>query len=223
MITHIAEGVRRWPAVSADLKRVLDVGCGLGDALARCGLSYEGLAVGIDVNFDELKIGRKKFPQVQLCCASGEAIPFKDAVFDAVLSRVALPYMDIPKAVAEIARVLRPGGAIWLVLHRADFVLSGVAESVRNRKMKGLFFRFYVLANGMLLHLAGRNFRFPLNRMRCESFQTESSIRRLLLQAGFEEIKVLERRPFIVTATLPKPIETTQFRADNKKGFCAGI
>src|SRR5207245_9676562 len=50
MITHEQEGTRAWPVVAGELRRVLDVGCGNGDALARAGTDF--LAVGLDIDRD---------------------------------------------------------------------------------------------------------------------------------------------------------------------------
>src|SRR5207245_7299416 len=46
-----------------------------------------------------------------------ELLPFREASFDFVFSRVALPYMHIPKAASEMGRVLKPGGGLWCLLH----------------------------------------------------------------------------------------------------------
>ena len=198
MITHLREGIRAWPVISGDLRRVLDVGCGNGDALDRAGSDFR--AVGIDINHDVLRSGSKLFPRIRFYCAAGEAIPFKDGSLDAVLSRVSLPYMNIPKVLAEIARVLRRGGEVWFAFHRFSFVQSELKKGVRELNFKRTVFLCYVILNGLVFHFLGRNFRFPLNPQYFESFQTERSLSRALLRAGFEEIRVVEYSPFILTA-----------------------
>ncbi len=198
MIAHRREGIRAWPVISGDLRRVLDVGCGTGDALDRAGTEF--LAVGIDIDHDALRSGSKLFPRCRLSCATGEALPFKDASFDAVLSRVALPYMNLPIALEEIARVLRHGGEVWLVFQRFAFVRSELMKSLRTVNAQHAIFLCYVILNGLVFHFLGRTFRFPLNPRFCESFQTERGIRRALARAGFAEIRIVETSPFIVTA-----------------------
>jgi SAM-dependent methyltransferase len=49
-----------------------------------------------------------------------EALPFGDSTFDAVTSQFGIEYADTNAAVAELARVLRPGGRFRLIVHRAD-------------------------------------------------------------------------------------------------------
>ncbi|MXO74903.1 methyltransferase domain-containing protein [Altererythrobacter aerius] len=49
-----------------------------------------------------------------------EHLPFPAAHFDAVTSQFALEYGDLPVAFAQVARVLRPGGSVGMLTHRAD-------------------------------------------------------------------------------------------------------
>lgn len=185
-----------------DVIRVLDVGCGAGDSLneelqRRFGRFENALQiemVGIDIDEAALAQGKINYPQFLFVCAKGEELPFPDESFDAVISRVAMPYMDIPVVLREIRRVLKTGGELRVKLHPLSFTLSELADELRSGSIKNrvqnLVYRLYVIANGMALHLAGFNFRFPLVRRRCESFQTRRAIRRALLAAGFEQIDV---------------------------------
>ncbi len=181
--------------------RVLDVGCGAGDSMQeewqlRCGTQNAPQIemVGIDIDEGALAQGRLNYPQFLFVCAKGEKLPFPDESFDAVISRVAMPYMDIPVALREMRRVLRANGEIRIKLHPLAFTLSELAAELRSgsavNRVKNLAYRSYVVANGIALHFAESNFRFPLARHRCESFQTQSGMRRALAAAGFEQIDV---------------------------------
>lgn len=45
-------------------------------------------------------------------------LPFQDATFDLARSIAAFEhFLDVPSVVAELQRVLRPGGIVWLVVH----------------------------------------------------------------------------------------------------------
>ena len=59
-------------------------------------------------------------PNIRLVCAAGENLPFADERFDLVFSRVALPYMDINRALREIARVLKRGGLEGFLATKKD-------------------------------------------------------------------------------------------------------
>ena len=198
MITQQRDGIRAWPVVPDGLGRVLDVGCGNGDALDRAGSGF--VAVGIDIDHDALTLGSALFPEHRLCRATAEALPFKDGSFDAVLSRVALPLMNIPPVLAEIARVVRRGGEVWLAFHRFSYVRSELRKSLQARNLARTVFLAYVTVNGLVFHLLGRTFPFPLNRRYRESFQTERGVRRALARAGFDDVRVVPGAPLIATA-----------------------
>ncbi len=51
-------------------------------------------------------------------------MPFADGSFDRVISAIALPYMNIQKALAEIHRILVPGGGVSLTLHLPSFTIA---------------------------------------------------------------------------------------------------
>lgn len=176
--------------------RVLDVGCGAGDSLreeleARRKIMGEAQIemVGIDIDEKALERGRASFPEFQFVRGQGEHLPFPDESFDLVISRVALPYMDIPVALTQIHRVLKPGGELRLKLHPFTFTLHEIKSEIASgsawKRAQRFLYRTYVLANGFVFHIAGVNFRFPLARRRCESFQSRSGIQRALRAAGF--------------------------------------
>ncbi len=61
-----------------------------------------------------------------------EALPFRDRSFDLVVSQYGLEYTRIEPSLAEVARVIKPGGRIALILHHAQSRLADVAgEEVR--------------------------------------------------------------------------------------------
>jgi|CXWL01.1.fsa_nt_gi ubiquinone/menaquinone biosynthesis C-methylase UbiE len=68
-----------------------------------------------------------------------EALPFADTSFELVISQYGLEYTDLDGSLAEIRRVLAPGGAIALVLHHHESlpVRLGRAEIVELDRMLG--------------------------------------------------------------------------------------
>ncbi|MBB6174129.1 SAM-dependent methyltransferase [Nocardiopsis mwathae] len=98
--------------------RVLEVGCGAGQC-ARW-LRGQGAAevVGIDVSYRQLQHARRIDEQtgtpVAVAQADAQRLPFADAAFDVVCSSYGgFPFVpDTAAAVAESARVLRPGGRL---------------------------------------------------------------------------------------------------------------
>jgi demethylmenaquinone methyltransferase / 2-methoxy-6-polyprenyl-1,4-benzoquinol methylase len=93
---------------------VLDVATGTG--LVAAELLRRGFTVtGLDQSPEMLAVARERFSErVQLVEASAAAaLPFPDAAFDHLTVTYLLRYVDDPPAtVAELARVVRPGGVV---------------------------------------------------------------------------------------------------------------
>lgn len=200
-IARSLEDSRRvMPLIPEGCQRILDVGCGAGQTLIGCNLASGTMACGVDGDFDALQLGRRLTQDIHFLCAKGEQLPFAGSQFDLVISRLALPYMDIPQALAEVGRVLRPGGRLWVVLHSFSMARRQLIGSLRKLNLRDVLFRLYVLANGLAFHLVQEGFRFPVKR-RCESFQTSRGIKRALCHSGFEDIEIQREKFFVVTAT----------------------
>jgi demethylmenaquinone methyltransferase/2-methoxy-6-polyprenyl-1,4-benzoquinol methylase len=107
---------------------VLDVATGTG--LVAAELRRRGHAVtGVDQSPEMLAIAHRRFGgEVELIHASAEALPFENGSFDHVTFTYLLRYVADPAAtLAELARVLRPGG----IVASLEFgVPSGPARSV---------------------------------------------------------------------------------------------
>lgn len=90
---------------------VLDAGMGPGRLCAI--LANRGWTVsGIDASAAMVMLARERLPEAhdRLVCAPIEAVPFADGSFDAVVATGVLEYAVVPEALAEISRLLRPGG-----------------------------------------------------------------------------------------------------------------
>jgi demethylmenaquinone methyltransferase/2-methoxy-6-polyprenyl-1,4-benzoquinol methylase len=96
-------------------KMVLDVATGTGDLAIEVRRQYpEARVVGLDVVPDMLVLAREKAGRpVPVVVGDALALPFPNAVFDGVVTGFALRNVtDIPAALAEMARVTRPGGRL---------------------------------------------------------------------------------------------------------------
>jgi ubiquinone/menaquinone biosynthesis C-methylase UbiE len=110
--------LRRWRdwLTGGAVGPVLEVGCGTGRNLPR--LPAGARPVGTDPCHEVLLRARRRAPNVPLVRARAEALPFRDGAFRTVLSGMALCSVSDPAAaLAEIRRVLAPGGALRALEH----------------------------------------------------------------------------------------------------------
>lgn len=106
---------RRW-VTSGARGRTLDLGCGTGRNLPLVPAGTR--AIGLDLSWPSLKRARRRAPGVPLVLGSAEALPFREGTFDTVLSGLALcSVAHAPGALAEVRRVLRPGGQLRALEH----------------------------------------------------------------------------------------------------------
>jgi SAM-dependent methyltransferase len=91
---------------------VLEVGCGEGRVLRD--LKERGYDLtGLDASPSLLEAARGADPDGRYVLGRAEDLPFEDDSFDLVVAyNVLMDVEDMPQAVAEIARVLRPGGRL---------------------------------------------------------------------------------------------------------------
>ena len=97
-------------------RRVLDVGCGEGQ-VARRAASEGAQVVGLDPTAAQIEVARERGGGPVYLRARAEALPCGDGSFDTVLVCLALEHVDrFEQAIAEVARVLEPGGRFVLLL-----------------------------------------------------------------------------------------------------------
>ena len=96
----------RWVQV-AQRQRVLDLGSGAGAATAELRRRAGGMVISLDRDVSVLRQGMG-----ERVGGVAEWLPFAENSFDLVFTQFVLMYTELPTAVAEIGRVLQPGGAL---------------------------------------------------------------------------------------------------------------
>jgi ubiquinone/menaquinone biosynthesis C-methylase UbiE len=116
-----------WTVSLLDIRQddhILEVGCGPGALIqALAARATEGLVVGVDLSPTMLQQAERRNARaihegrVRLQVGSATALPFEDASFDKALSANSVPFWpDQEAGVKEMWRVLKPGGAIAIIL-----------------------------------------------------------------------------------------------------------
>jgi len=177
------------------IRRVLDIGCGAGQELRPFLNDAGAFGIGIDVAPAAGRAARALFAaedpgrRVAFARAGAEHLPFADASFDVVICRLALPYTDNARALREMARVLRPGGALFVKFHHAPYYFVKFREGLTSGDVKSAVHACRVLLAGALYHATGTQPRGTLTGG--ETFQTMWLLERELGRNGLRVRRVL--------------------------------
>jgi SAM-dependent methyltransferase len=109
------------PLAAAELAgstRVLDVGCGDGQVGRLVAAIGADLVVGVDPTWNQVRVAAERGGGVHVSRAGAAALPFAAGSFDAVVACLVFEHIrDVDDAIAEVARVLEPGGRFCFFLN----------------------------------------------------------------------------------------------------------
>jgi SAM-dependent methyltransferase len=101
----------------AGARRVLDVGTGEGQ-VARMLAARNMVVAGIDPTVAQIVEAARRGGPVAYLRSAASALPFADACFDAAVACLVFEHIDaVDDAIAEVARVLEPGGRFLFLLN----------------------------------------------------------------------------------------------------------
>lgn len=133
---HLSPLFERMAAAGAG-RRLLEVGCGIGiDTLRLARLGF-GEVVGIDLTEVAVEVAaerarREGLAGVRFEVGNAEALPFEDGAFDLVYSFGVLHHTPgIERAVAEVHRVLAPGGTAYVMLYHSRSLVNLIHQALR--------------------------------------------------------------------------------------------
>ncbi len=168
-------------------QRVLDVGTGTGAALAPAALSVGagGFAVGIDASIEMLRVNRGRS---RACVVAADAfdLPFPTSFFDAALASFVVAHLNTySRAIAEMVRVVRPGGHLGITAWGSA---PNAFADVWN----------HVVSAFVSLEELKRGFKamVPWN----EWFAEEANLRKALSEAGLSNVEIA-RHDYAVSAS----------------------
>jgi SAM-dependent methyltransferase len=103
-------------------RTILDYGCGRGAWIPLLAEIFpEAAIVGLDISVHALERARVAFPEREFHLLEGNAAPLTSASFDLVFSYHVLEHVyDLEATVADMARLVRPGGSLVVMLPCAN-------------------------------------------------------------------------------------------------------
>ena len=159
-------------------ERVLDACCGTGDLAVAALAAGAGEVVGLDFSPRMLERARAKEPSATWLDGDVTAMPFRDGEFDAATVGFGVRNVaDLPRALAELRRVLRPGGRL------------GILEITTPTGTLAPFYRLWfdrvVPLLGKLLEGGAAYTYLPASVRR---FPGPEELATMMTQAGFEQV-----------------------------------
>lgn len=167
---------------------VLDVGCGNGAQLTR--LRQAGhRAIGAEVDPEAARACRRIGHTVVI--ARAESLPFRSNSCPGILCKVVIPYTDEQLAIAEIGRLLAPGGVGLLYFH-------GIGYSLRYLLKPDIWKHSVYAAKTILNTVVYRLLRRRLPGFLGDTvFQSERRLRRCYRSAGLTLESTIPSRRFV--------------------------
>lgn len=114
-VEHALRGVGAGPDAV-----VVDLAAGTGK-LTRELVSRVGRVVAVEPSDDMRAVLAERVPEAEVLAGTAESLPLGDASADALVVGEAFHWFCTPESVAEIARVVRPGGGLALLWNVHDF------------------------------------------------------------------------------------------------------
>lgn len=116
-----------WATSLARGRRVLDAGCGVGYGTAMLGDAGAAEAVGVDISAAAVEAASDGAPSnTSFLTGDVRALPFDDGRFDFVVCYEVIEHVDRQdEVIAELARVLAPGGVLALSSPNRDVYVRG--------------------------------------------------------------------------------------------------
>lgn len=106
-VLHLARGLRG---------DALDYGCGWGDLTARLAAQFDRM-IGVDADPARAAFAASEYAPIPFEPCPADGTRFADESFDVVFSVAVLPFVpDAARYLAECRRVLRPGGALVIMI-----------------------------------------------------------------------------------------------------------
>jgi len=102
----------------AGSRRVLDVGCGEGQITRLALAGGAATAIGVDLTWAQMEVAAQRGGGARYARAGAGQLPFASECFDTVVACLVFEHIrDVDGAIAEVSRVLKPGGRFLFFLN----------------------------------------------------------------------------------------------------------
>ena len=163
--------------------RLLDLGAGTGDLAWETRRQHPGSQpVAADFTLEMMRVGKSRpnFPSLDWSAADALYLPFLTETFDAVISGFLLRnVVDVPQALSEQYRVLKPGGCI---------VVLDTTQPTRNLLSPLINFHLHVIIPFLGRIIAGASEAYTYLPESTEAFLQAEQLAAFFSQAGFKEV-----------------------------------
>ncbi len=171
----------RLAAITAE-DRVLDLACGTGDILFQAGVRARS-AIGLDLTHRMLQLAKARRPESTVVTGDMLALPFGPSRFSVITTGYGLRNVpDLQVAIAEIHRVLVPGGRLLSL----DF------NRPENAAVRMAYLAYLTVVGsslGLALHRDPDTYRYIPESIR--NYPGAHGVARLLEQQGFTDVRVI--------------------------------
>lgn len=194
--------------------RVLDIGClggyGLYDFAFRrksAGMDVPSMS-GLDVDSSSVDSGVAMAElwapegDVSFCRGKCEALPYSSGVFDLVVCRLVLPYVDVLRSISEITRVLKSGAIVVFQVHSPAYYVHSFLSSWRKPATAAYYLR--PLLSYLVFRLKGGQ---PSWKWFAEMAMDTAALKSICVSSGLVPVWQGEtrRKPVIVCRNVPVP------------------
>jgi ubiquinone/menaquinone biosynthesis C-methylase UbiE len=115
---------------SSDIKKVLEIGCGVGTVASYLSDKYEMNIVATDADLEQIELAKRHYREhenLQFVVADATNLPFENAEFEMVMSLNVFHHIkNWRRVLSEVNRLLKPNG--YFVFH--DLAYSKIARIV---------------------------------------------------------------------------------------------
>jgi ubiquinone/menaquinone biosynthesis C-methylase UbiE len=172
---------------------VLDVGCGQGIDLARYAMAGARV-IGLDLTPRHVELARAHLRalglEAEIVEGDAERMPFPDSIFDRASSNGVLHHTpDLPAALRELWRVVRPGGEVRIVVYNRRSLHYWLTQVT----YVGLWKRRLFREGSMAAVLSSNVERSSTGGRPLVRVYEPPQVRRLLEAAGFEQVETTVR------------------------------